>query len=147
MYILIACIALAVSTASAKEWQFTGTIEGIYNPTASDGTPRMTVFVKIDTDHILLNSFRIILNQLDGSVIQSVWMLKPMPSLNAPQMLPVLLEAHSNRFCRLTFTADKWDLETKDSGRISLIGFEWIQEQTQQGGPGYPPQSVGSPDP
>ena len=146
-YILIACFALAGSTGSAKEWQFTGTIHRIGNPTARDGTPRLTVFVKIDTDQILLSTFRIILDPTDGSVEQSVWMLKPTPKLNTPNKLPILLEARSNRLCRLTFTADKWDLKTKDSGRIDLTGFEWIQERTQQGGPGYPPQGVGSPDP
>ena len=130
---IIACLVLATSVTQAKDWTFTGSVLR-KSEWKEQGKPRVTIFVRLDTDDILLNEFRLILDPTDGTVVYSTWMGRPMPSLKSPSKLPQLRQAEASRPCRVTFQSDKWDHRTQNRGLLRLLKFMWIKEGTQQVG-------------
>lgn len=117
-----------VKTELAKKWSFNGTIRE-KSEWKNNETSWTTIFVKIDTDDVLPDEFRLIYNPTSGviDVQRSRWMDKPMPTLKCPPRISDLVTAKEGKRCRLTFTAPHWDLATKDSGQIELKSFQWIQ--------------------
>jgi hypothetical protein len=120
------------SVAFAEDWTFTGVVRDKAE-WKREGKARVTIFVRLNTDKILLNEFRLILDPTDGTIVSSVWMGKPMPTLKAPPKLPELLKSAINRPCRIVFRSDKWDFNAKNKGQIQLVKFEWIKGETQSG--------------
>lgn len=149
--------SLATSSVWAKDWVFSGSVrmkaEYQLAPTnrPSATTHWASVFVRINTDHVPLEEVRFIFNPTNGvlDLELSRWLGEPEAGLKCPPKIPALTAAKLGRRCRLVFAADRWDLETKNKGQITLKSFEWIPEAVQNGAANWsqPARSETNPPP
>ena len=144
--------SLATSPVWAKDWVFSGSVrmkaEYQLAPTnrPSATTNWASVFVRINTDQAPLEEILFIFNPTNGvlDLELSRWLGEPEAKLKCPLKIPALTTAKLRRRCRLIFTADRWDLETKNKGQITLKSFEWIPEGAQRNAPANGSQPIPS---
>ncbi len=126
---VICILVMSVSTASAKDFRFRGTVKSSA-VLRSEDEPRVTLYLQISSGKTHMNKMRIIFDPRDGKMHEITWLGRKGSSLTkAPDKMPVLKEYKSHSCFKITFTGPQFDSGSHD--KLSLTKFEWLKKENK----------------